>query len=42
MRLRNITFMTTQPARLADFWAAVLELPGRREDPDGNELCVTD
>jgi catechol 2,3-dioxygenase-like lactoylglutathione lyase family enzyme len=30
MRLRNITFMSRDPERLADFWAAVLELPARK------------
>jgi catechol 2,3-dioxygenase-like lactoylglutathione lyase family enzyme len=29
MQVRNITFMSRDPERLADFWAAALELPGR-------------
>ena len=41
MRIRNITFMARDPARLADFWAAVLELPGRTEAPSG-EVIVHD
>ena len=31
LRLRNITFMTTNPAALADFWADALGLPERRD-----------
>ena len=30
--IRNVTFMTDDPPRLADFWAAVLELSERRDD----------
>lgn len=29
--LRNVTFMTPDPGRLADFWAAALSLPERRD-----------
>ena len=29
--LRNVTFMTPDPSRLADFWAAALGLPERRD-----------
>jgi hypothetical protein len=31
--IRNVTFMTEDPRRLADFWAAALRLPERRDDP---------
>ena len=31
LRIRNVTFMTTDPARLADFWGAALHLPERRD-----------
>lgn len=34
MQLRNITFMSRDPERLADFWAAVLELPARESMVD--------
>src|SRR5437868_3658499 len=30
--IRNVTFMTTDPRDLADFWAAVLGLGERRDD----------
>jgi catechol 2,3-dioxygenase-like lactoylglutathione lyase family enzyme len=30
--IRNVTFMTTDPPRLADFWAAALGLSERRDD----------
>jgi catechol 2,3-dioxygenase-like lactoylglutathione lyase family enzyme len=30
LQLRNITFMTDDPARLADFWQAALGLPERQ------------
>jgi hypothetical protein len=30
--LRNVTFMTGDPKRLADFWSAALDLPERRDD----------
>ncbi|HYD09913.1 MAG TPA: VOC family protein [Acidimicrobiales bacterium] len=41
MLLRNITFMTRDPERLADFWAAALELPGRHR-PNEDEVIVHD
>jgi len=31
LRLRNVTFMTPDPGRLADYWAAALGLPERRD-----------
>ena len=31
--IRNITFMTRDPQRLAGFWAAALGLPERRDKP---------
>ncbi len=34
MRVRNITFMSTDPERLADFWAAALDMPERRSTAD--------
>ena len=40
MLLRNVTFMTNDPDRLADFWAAALELSGRHTT-DG-EVIVHD
>jgi catechol 2,3-dioxygenase-like lactoylglutathione lyase family enzyme len=30
--IRNVTFMTEDPRRLADFWSAALGLPERRDD----------
>ncbi len=30
--IRNITFMSADPRRLANFWAAALDLPERRDD----------
>ena len=38
--IRNVTFMTTEPRRLADFWQAALELSERRDDE--NETIVAD
>lgn len=38
--IRNVTFMSTGPRRLADFWAAALELPERRDEP--NETILAD
>lgn len=40
LRLRNVTFMTTDPARLADFWAEALGLPERKSAPD--EILLAD
>jgi catechol 2,3-dioxygenase-like lactoylglutathione lyase family enzyme len=31
--IRNVTFMTADPRRLADFWSAALGLPQRKDDP---------
>jgi catechol 2,3-dioxygenase-like lactoylglutathione lyase family enzyme len=31
LRLRNVTFASADPRRLADFWAAALGLPERRD-----------
>ena len=38
--IRNITFMTTDPQRLADFWAEVLRLPERHDEE--NETLLAD
>jgi predicted enzyme related to lactoylglutathione lyase len=38
--IRNVTFMTADPKRLADFWAEVLRLPERRDEE--NETIVAD
>ena len=38
--LRNVTFMTTDPKRMADFWAEALHLPERRSSPD--EILLAD
>ena len=38
--IRNVTFMTADPRRLADFWAAALRLPERRDDE--NETILAD
>jgi catechol 2,3-dioxygenase-like lactoylglutathione lyase family enzyme len=38
--MRNVTFMTTDPRRLADFWAAALGLPERRDEK--NETILAD
>ena len=39
LALRNVTFMTRDPARLADFWAAALGFTERR-DEDGEVLIA--
>ena len=33
-RLRKVTFMTTDPERLASFWAEALGLPERKYSPE--------
>src|SRR4051812_50203998 len=38
--IRNVTFMTADPKRLADFWADALRLPERRDE--GKETIVAD
>ncbi len=46
--LRNVTFMSSDPGRLADFWSAATGYTERRDTPsgevllhpDGNEFCV--
>ncbi|HEY1280567.1 MAG TPA: VOC family protein [Acidimicrobiales bacterium] len=40
LRLRNVTFMSRHPERLADFWAAALGWPERRTWED--EIVVAD
>jgi catechol 2,3-dioxygenase-like lactoylglutathione lyase family enzyme len=30
--IRNVTFMTRDPSRLADFWSAALGLPERKDE----------
>ena len=40
--LRNVTFMTTDPPRLAEFWAAALGLPERVEHDGEIVLADTD
>ena len=37
--LRNVTFMTSEPIGLADFWAAALGLTERRDD-DGESIVA--
>lgn len=39
-RLRNVTFMTTDPERLASFWAEALGLPERKYSPE--EVLLAD
>lgn len=34
LNLRNVTFMTRDPKRLADFWAAALDMTERRDEQD--------
>ena len=36
--IRNVTFMTVDPGRLADFWAAALGLAERRDEADDRHL----
>lgn len=38
--LRNVTFMSQDPVRLADFWAEALSLPERRDSE--HEVLVAD
>jgi hypothetical protein len=44
LAVRNITFISADPKRLADFWAAATGCTQRRDsgraDPDGNQFCV--
>jgi len=40
LTLRNVTFLTTDPARLADFWAAALGLTERTDA--GHEILIAD
>jgi len=37
--IRNVTFMTEDPRRLADFWAAALGLQERRDNPS-ETICA--
>src|SRR5690349_20616653 len=37
--IRNVTFMSDQPRRLADFWSAALGLSERRDDAD-ETICA--
>jgi hypothetical protein len=37
--IRNVTFMTNDPRRLADFWSGALALPERRDEPD-ETICA--
>ena len=37
--IRNVTFMTNDPRRLADFWSAALALPERRDEPE-ETICA--
>jgi catechol 2,3-dioxygenase-like lactoylglutathione lyase family enzyme len=39
-RLRNVTFMTTDPESLASFWAEALGLPERKYSPE--EVLLAD
>jgi catechol 2,3-dioxygenase-like lactoylglutathione lyase family enzyme len=40
LRLRNVTFMSRDPSRLADFWQAALGLPERKVSPE--EVLLAD
>ena len=40
--VRNVTFMTTDPVRLADFWAAAMGYSQRRESEDEILLAPDD
>jgi len=40
LRLRNVTFMTVDPRRLADFWSVALGFTERRDDAD--EVLIAD
>lgn len=40
LSLRNVTFMSRDPARLATFWAEALGLPERKVD--GDEILIAD
>jgi catechol 2,3-dioxygenase-like lactoylglutathione lyase family enzyme len=37
--IRNVTFMTNDPRRLADFWSAALAMPERRDDAE-ETICA--
>jgi hypothetical protein len=37
--IRNVTFMTDDPRRLADFWSAVLALTERRDEAEAT-ICA--
>lgn len=40
--IRNVTFMTTDPRSLADFWAAALGFTERRDDDDETIIAAAD
>lgn len=40
LRLRNVTFMSREPERLADFWAAALGFVERKDSPE--EILLAD
>lgn len=42
LALRNVTFVSTDPRRLADFWAAALGLPERRDGDHEVLLAAAD
>lgn len=42
LSIRNVAFITADPARLADFWAAALGYPQRRDDADEVLLAPAD
>ncbi|MGK2948042.1 MAG: VOC family protein [Acidimicrobiales bacterium] len=42
LSLRNVTFVSADPRRLADFWAAVLGLPERRDGEHEVLLATAD
>lgn len=41
LRLRNVTFMSIDPGRLADFWSAALQL-GERRDGDSEVVLAAE
>jgi predicted enzyme related to lactoylglutathione lyase len=42
LTLRNVTFMSDDPGRLADFWSAATGYTERRDTPSGEVLLAPD
>jgi hypothetical protein len=42
LSVRNVTFMSRDPGRLADFWSAATGYTERRDTPDGEVLLAPD